>query len=132
MPNRFCGTSLESHPSIVHEDVNTPMLLLDKVPEPHNRLLLANVEHMELWGEPLLVELRDSRLAPHLVPRGEIHVTLEPVLSQLVKTQTKNVWFMRNVWFWKKFEYQILNIVSYRCYFSNRSNSVRKLKIQQI
>ena len=32
MPNRFCGTSLESHPSIVHENVNTPVLLLDKVP----------------------------------------------------------------------------------------------------
>merc|ERR1712142_1259520 len=72
----FRGVLLEGYPGIVDQDVNTAVFLLHEISQLDDRLLVANVQHVELGVQPLLSEGFHCRLAPALVPGGEVNISL--------------------------------------------------------
>merc|ERR1711936_311492 len=86
----FRGVLLEGYPGIVDQDVNTAVFLLHEISQLDDRLLVANVQHVELGVQPLLSEGLHCRLAPALVPGGEVNISLVTKQKLCMNQDIKN------------------------------------------
>ena len=74
---RFSCRLLKGNAGVVDQDIDSSVLLLHKISELRDGVLVTNVQDVELGLEAFLVKLRHGVQAPALISGGEVDIPTE-------------------------------------------------------